>query len=482
MEYEEICPDASAKIKVIGVGGGGGNAINNMIAAKLSGVSFVAANTDLQDLNRSQAEVKIQLGPKLTKGLGAGGNPAIGCEAARESIAQIQDALGAMDMLFIANGMGGGTGTGAAPIIAQAAKETGALVVGVVTMPFLFERAKCMRIADAGVAELRKHVDSLIILPNSRLAQFAPKNATVKQMFKVVDDVLLNAVRGISDLLTVPGMQNLDFADIKAVMGGSGQALMGTGAATGESRAREAVKNALNSPLLADITVDGAMGLLVNITANEEMGFEEYNEAATMISENVHEDANVFIGMAVDNNAGDEMRITVIATGMQSNHLFVEKTANPRVITLDPAIPRGLPTLPNKAAVWTPAAYKSPLEQEAKKRDEAKGGGGVQDYVKKHPAGDYSLPAYLRAQSPLSKPAKDREQQGKAAGAGGAHGPESAEEFFFEHAGGKLRANTPSLGLEIKSMQCGGYNPGEDEFIFGEDEMDAPAFIKTLAN
>jgi cell division protein FtsZ len=469
MEYEEICPDASAKIKVIGVGGGGGNAINNMIAAKLNGVGFVAANTDLQDLNRSQAEVKIQLGPKLTKGLGAGGNPAIGCEAARESIAQIQDALGAMDMIFIANGMGGGTGTGAAPIIAQAAKEMGALVVGVVTMPFLFERAKCMRIAEAGVAELRKHVDSLIILPNSRLAQFAPKNATVKQMFKVVDDVLLNAVRGISDLLTVPGMQNLDFADIKAVMGGSGQALMGTGAATGESRAREAVKNALNSPLLADITVDGAMGLLVNITANEEMGFEEYNEAATMISENVHEDANVFIGMAVDNNAGDEMRITVIATGMQSNHLFVEKTASPKVISLAPAIPRGR----------TPDAYKSPLEQEVKKRDEVKSGGGVQDYVKKHPAGDYSLPAYLRAQSPLSKPAKE---QGKAAGADGTHGPESAEEFFFEHAGGKLRANTPTLGLEIKSMQSGGYNPGEDEFIFGEDEMDAPAFIKTLAN
>jgi cell division protein FtsZ len=255
---------------------------------------------------------------------------------------------------------------------------------------------------------------------------------------------------------------------------------MGTGAATGESRAREAVKNALNSPLLADITVDGAMGLLVNITANEEMGFEEYNEAATMISENVHEDANVFIGMAVDNHAGDEMRITVIATGMQNNHLFAEKPAGLKVINLDPAIPRGLPTLPNKAAVWTPAVHKSPLEQEVKKREEVKT--GAQDYAKKHPGGDYSLPAYLRAQSQLSKPAKGREPQGKAAGAGGTHGPESAEEFFFEHTGGKLRANTPSLGLEIKSMQSGGYNPGEDEFIFGEDEMDAPAFIKTLAN
>jgi cell division protein FtsZ len=482
MEYGEICPDASAKIKVIGVGGGGGNAINNMIAAKMNGVGFVAANTDLQDLNRSQAEVKIQLGPKLTKGLGAGGNPAVGCEAARESIAQIQDALGAMDMIFIANGMGGGTGTGAAPIIAQVAKEMGALVVGVVTMPFLFERAKCMRIAEAGVAELRKHVDSLIILPNSRLAQFAPKNATLKQMFKVVDDVLLNAVRGISDLLTVPGSPNLDFADVKAVMGGSGQALMGTGAASGESRAREAVKNALNSPLLADITVDGAMGLLVNITASEDMGFEEFHEAATMISENAHEDANVYVGVAVDNNAGDEMRITVIATGMQNNHLFAEKTAGPRVVNLDPALPRGLPTLPNKAAMWAPHLHKSPLEQEVKKREEVKTGGGIQDYMKKHQSGYYSTPTYLRTESQVSMPAKDRDQQGKAAGANGAHGQESAEEFFFEHTGGKLRANTPTLGLEIKSMQSRGYNPGEDEFIFGDDEMEAPAFIKTLAN
>jgi cell division protein FtsZ len=488
MEYAEIDHDVAAKIKVIGVGGGGGNAINNMVAAKLSGVSFVAANTDMQDLNRSLADIKIQLGPKLTKGLGAGGNPAVGCEAARESIGPIQEAIGEMDMVFISNGMGGGTGTGAAPVIAQAAKEMGALVVGVVTMPFPFERAKCMRIAEAGVAELSKYVDSLIILQNSRLLQFAPKDATVKQMFKVVDDVLLNAVRGISDLLTVPGMQNLDFADIKAVMGGSGQALMGTGVARGEGRAREAVKNALNSPLLADITVDGAMGLLVNITANEEMGFAEYNEAATMISENAHEDADVYIGMAIDNTVGDEMRITVIATGMKTGSSFVEP-GKPKGPFTRPPLPFGVrppePVISPRDWPRPPILPVMPLAQpkpELKQAEGSKAAGGIQNNAARVPKPDFSLPAYLRAQSPPAKLAKEKEQQTMATGTGGAHDQDNAKKFFFEPAPGSLRANVSKFGIELKPLQSGGYTPGEDEFIFAEDEMEVPAFIKTLAN
>jgi cell division protein FtsZ len=388
-------------------------------------------------------------------------------------------------MVFISNGMGGGTGTGAAPVIAQVAKEMGALVVGVVTMPFPFERPKCMRIAEAGVAELSKYVDSLIILHNARLMQFASKDATVKQMFKVVDDVLLNAVRGISDLLTVPGTQNLDFADIKAVMGGSGQALMGTGVARGEGRAREAVKNALNSPLLADITVDGAMGLLVNITANEEMGFAEYTEAATMISENVHEEANVYIGMAIDNNVGDEMRITVIATGMQNSRssgpLMPGNGSRPRLYT--PEVPRRDPVIsPNellqpRRPILTPVPVKSELP----KTEEGKVAIGQQNNGGRIPQRDLSLPAYLRAQSPLVKTVKDREQV-RATGTGGAYDQDNGDEFFFEHASGGLRANISTLGIEIKPMQAGGYNHGEDEFIFAEDEMEVPAFIKTLAN
>ena len=266
MEFMDIDIENAAKIKVIGVGGGGGNAVQNMIASALKGVTFIAANTDVQALGRSSAEIKIQLGDKLTKGLGAGANPQIGRDAALESISAIKDCIGEADMVFVTAGMGGGTGTGAAPVIAQAAREAGALTVGVVTKPFFFEGRKRLEAAEQGIQEFRQSVDSLITIPNDRLLSLAPKKATFVEMLKKADEVLFFAVKGISDLIKVPGLINLDFADVKAVMGESGLAMMGAGIARGESRAREAAMKAITSPLLEDVSIDGARGVLMNIT------------------------------------------------------------------------------------------------------------------------------------------------------------------------------------------------------------------------
>ena len=270
-----------ANIKVIGVGGGGGNAVQNMIMAGLKGVSFICANTDAQALLRSKAEIKLQIGEKLTKGLGAGADPNVGRDAAQESIGAIKDAIGDADMVFVTAGMGGGTGTGAAPIVAQAARELGALTVGVVTKPFLFEGTKRARAAEQGIAELRENVDSLITIPNNRLLTIAPKKAKLSDMLKCADDVLHRAVRGISDLITVPGLINVDFADVRTVMSVSGLAMMGAGIAVGEGRAIEAARKAITSPLLEDVSIAGAKAVLINITANEAL-FEEFNDASAI--------------------------------------------------------------------------------------------------------------------------------------------------------------------------------------------------------
>jgi len=316
MAHFEIENDMSAKIKVIGCGGGGGNAINNMIQSRLTGVSFIAANTDAQDIEKSLADHTIQLGGKLTKGLGAGANPEVGRNAALESIDQIRDLVQGTDMVFITAGMGGGTGTGAAPVIAQAAREAGALTVAVVTKPFYFEGRRRMQQADKGIAELKQVVDSIITIPNDRLLQMAAKKAGFGVMLKKADEVLYYAVKGIADLITVHGLINLDFADVKAIMTNSGLALMGTGIASGENRAREAALKAITSPLLEDVSIAGARGVLFNITASEDMSTDEIQEVSDLIAKEAHEDANIVFGVVADPNAGEEMCVTVIATSI----------------------------------------------------------------------------------------------------------------------------------------------------------------------
>ena len=317
MPFNFIEPELSAKIKVIGVGGGGGNAINNMITAGLQGVDFIAANTDSQALELSRADTKIQLGKGLTKGLGAGARPEIGREAAEESSDEIKEALEGSDMVFVTAGMGGGTGTGAAPVIAEISRESGALTVAVVTKPFKYEGKKRARHAREGLDALVKVVDTIITIPNDRLKDLGEPGTPIIKLFKKVDDVLYSAVRGISDLIVMHGYINVDFADVKTVMAEMGLALMGTGAASGEKRAAEAVKMAIKNPLLEDISIKGAHGVLINITAHPEtLSVEEFEEVSMIIHDEAHEDANIVIGQAFDNTLGDELRLTVIATGI----------------------------------------------------------------------------------------------------------------------------------------------------------------------
>ncbi len=307
--------DQTAKIKVIGVGGGGGNAVNTMIDNMVDGVEFLTANTDAQALKNSRAPMKVQLGSKLTKGLGAGANPEIGREAALEDRARIAEFLDGADMVFIAAGLGGGTGTGSAPIIAEVARELGALTVGVVTKPFTREGKQRMKKAEQGVECLKKVVDSLIVIPNDRLLGLAGKNMSILDAFKPSDDVLRQAVQGISDLITTSGLINVDFADVKAIMSERGMAMMGIGAASGEKRAAEAAQKAISSPLLEDIDISGAKGVLVNICGSSSMTMEEFDEASRIIHEKVHEDANIIIGLVVNEEMGENLKITAIATG-----------------------------------------------------------------------------------------------------------------------------------------------------------------------
>ena len=311
----EATLDQAAKIKVIGVGGGGGNAVNTMIRCNVEGVEFLTANTDAQALRRSEAAMKIQLGGQLTKGLGAGANPEIGRQAAEEDKQRLVEMFSGADMIFVAAGMGGGTGTGAAPIIAAAAKEAGALTVGVVTKPFTREGRQRMQRAEAGIAELRGVVDSLVVVPNDRLLGLAGKNMSILDAFKPADDVLRQAVQGISDLITTEGLINVDFADVRTVMSNHGMAMMGIGVAEGERRAAEAAHNAISSPLLEEVDISGAMGVLVNISGSSSMTMEEFEEASTIIHEKVHEDANIIVGLVIDESLGDRIKITAIATG-----------------------------------------------------------------------------------------------------------------------------------------------------------------------
>jgi cell division protein FtsZ len=316
MMFEFVESDNGATIKVIGIGGGGGNAINNMINASLMGVDFIAANTDAQALEVSKAHTKLQLGVNITKGLGAGANPEVGRSAALEDADKIRQALEGTDMVFVTAGLGGGTGTGGAPVVAQIAKEIGALTVAVVTKPFNFEGRQRMKTADQGIKELKETVDTIITIPNNRLLSLAAKKATFLEMLKKADDVLLHAVKGISDLITIPGLINLDFADVKTIMSEMGMALMGTGMSSGEDRAIEAAQKAISSPLLEDVSISGAKGVLMNISSGLDLTIDEVQAASSLIQKEAHEDANIIWGTVLDQSAGDELRVTVIATGI----------------------------------------------------------------------------------------------------------------------------------------------------------------------
>jgi cell division protein FtsZ len=310
--------ESFARIKVVGVGGGGSNAVNRMIEEGLAGIEFVAVNTDAQALLLSDAQTRVRIGDKTTRGLGAGGNPEIGQKSAEESAEEIYEVVKGSDMVFIAAGIGGGTGTGASPIIAQIAKEVGALTIGVVTRPFTFEGAKRAQVAQAGIEELKEHVDTLIVIPNDRLLQIADKRASLQQAFKLADDVLRQGIQGISELITIPGLINLDFADVRTIMSEGGAALMAVGMASGEDRARLAAEQAISSTLL-DITIDGAHGILFNITGGPDLSLYEVNQAAAIIKETAHPDVNLIFGAVIDPNMSDEIRVTVIATGFDSS-------------------------------------------------------------------------------------------------------------------------------------------------------------------
>jgi len=316
MMFTYVDKEKSAKIKVIGVGGAGGNAINNMISSNLQGVKFIAANSDAQALEISKAPIRIQLGEAITEGLGAGANPLVGRDAALENEEEIRQALADSHMVFITAGFGGGTGSGAAPVIAEISKDLGALTVAVVTRPFSFEGKKRAKVAEEGIEMLKKVVDTAITIPNDRLRGLASKKATLMEMFVKADEILLHSVKGITDLIMMPGVVNLDFADVRTTMSKAGMALMGIGISSGENRAVEAAEKAISHPLLEDIPINGAKGVLMNITATSEMEFEEVAEASEFIHSEVGEEAEIFWGTSVDDSLGDEMRVTVIATGI----------------------------------------------------------------------------------------------------------------------------------------------------------------------
>ncbi|MEJ2469897.1 MAG: cell division protein FtsZ [Desulfuromonadales bacterium] len=368
-----------ARIKVIGVGGGGSNAVNTMIAARIDGVEFMVANTDAQALRANLAAMRVQLGTKLTKGLGAGANPEVGREAAQEDRARLAELLQGADMVFIAAGLGGGTGTGAAPVIAEVAREVGALTVAVVTKPFSFEGKQRMLKADEGVAELKQVVDSLILIPNDRLSGLAGKKMGILDAFKPADDVLRQAVQGISDLITTHGMINVDFADVKAAMSERGMAMMGIGLAEGENRAVTAAQQAISSPLLEEIDISGAKGVLVNVTGSSSMTMDDYQEVAHIIHEKVHEDANIFIGLVINEEMGEKIQVTAIATGFGCSFATGKPAKNDTL---------GLPTTaPNKIDRDIPAFIRN--QNQDKPRASMRIGNYSEDE-------EYDIPTFLR--------------------------------------------------------------------------------------
>jgi cell division protein FtsZ len=355
-----------AQIKVIGIGGGGGNAVNRMIDARMRGIDFVAANTDLQALRKCRAGTKQQLGEALTRGLGAGGHPEVGRKSAVEDTDRLLELLEGSDMVFITAGLGGGTGTGAAPIIASLARQIGALTVAVVTKPFIFEGRRRMELAEQGLEELRGSVDTLITIPNERLLNFVEKGTPLSEAFRIADDVLRQAVQGISDLITVPGEVNVDFADVRSIMTGMGMALMGTGVAKGEGRALEAAQRAISSPLLEETSIDGAKGVLINISGGADLALHEVAEAAQVISDAVDPTANIISGMVIDEVMEDEMKVTVIATGFNQPAQLAQQApaVEMRVETEEDPFFRSQPTRSPQPPAPEPEPRATPLAPE----------------------------------------------------------------------------------------------------------------------
>ena len=429
----------NAKLKVIGVGGGGGNAVQNMITSGLQGVQFICANTDMQALSRNNAPVKIQLGEKLTKGLGAGANPAVGREAALESVNAIREAIGDADMVFVTAGMGGGTGTGAAPVVTQTAKEMGALTVGVVTKPFSFEGARRRRFAEEGLEEFKQHVDCLITIPNDRLLAFAPKKTPFSAMLQKANDVLFYAVKGISDVILADGMINLDFADVRTTMSESGMALMGTGVAAGENRAREAAQRAINSPLLEDVSLESAKAVLYNITASMDISTDEIAEIGDIIADATPEDTNIIFGVVYDENIGDELRLTVIATGIDPSATVVQPVAEP---------------------VKSSSVTKFPGSQAAQAA---------------RPMEAPQAPAY---EQPRPRPVRQRgDWIPQNSYPQGGYGPYSAQDQFEKPT--YLRTGA-TLGQQ--PMPRRQHNPGHEDFTYSEEDFEIPTFIRTQAD
>ena len=426
----------NAKLKVIGVGGGGGNAVQNMITSGLQGVQFICANTDMQALSRNNAPVKIQLGEKLTKGLGAGANPAVGREAALESVNAIREAIGDADMVFVTAGMGGGTGTGAAPVVAQTAKEMGALTVGVVTKPFSFEGARRRRFAEEGLEEFKQHVDCLITIPNDRLLAFAPKKTPFSAMLQKANDVLFYAVKGISDVILADGMINLDFADVRTTMSESGMALMGTGVAAGENRAREAAQRAINSPLLEDVSLESAKAVLYNITASMDISTDEIAEIGDIIADATPEDTNIIFGVVYDENIGDELRLTVIATGIDPSATVVQPVAEPVKSSSVTKVPGSQAARPMEAP--QAPAYEQPRPRPVRQRG---------DWI---PQNSYPQ---------------------------GGYGPYSAQDQFEKPT--YLRTGA-TLGQQ--PMPRRQHNPGHEDFTYSEEDFEIPTFIRTQAD
>lgn len=379
-----VKPDAAriAKIKVVGVGGGGGNAVASMVdSGQIGGVEFIAANTDAQVLLSTTVPTKVQIGEKLTKGLGVGGNPDVGAQAAEESIEKLKELLIGSDMVFVTAGMGGGTGTGAAPVIARLAKESGALTVGVVTKPFTFEGTRRMILAEEGIERLRKEVDTLIVIPNQRIMDVVDRKVTLLEAFKVADSVLGQAVGGIAEIITTPGLVNVDFADVKAIMSDAGSALLGVGSGVGENRAQMAARQAVSSPLL-DLSIEGAKGILFNIAGGADLTMFEVDEAARIISGTADPDANVIFGAVVKNDLSDQVRITVIATGFDENVSRVAQMARPA----SPSLQGVVGEVPPKEIEIPDTALEAAEKKE-----------GVIEPTKKDEFGeDFDIPAFLR--------------------------------------------------------------------------------------
>ena len=429
----------NAKLKVIGVGGGGGNAVQNMISSGLQGVQFICANTDMQALSRNNAPVKIQLGEKLTKGLGAGANPAVGREAALESVNAIREAIGDADMVFVTAGMGGGTGTGAAPVVAQTAKEMGALTVGVVTKPFSFEGARRRRFAEEGLEEFKQHVDCLITIPNDRLLAFAPKKTPFSAMLQKANDVLFYAVKGISDVILADGMINLDFADVRTTMSESGMALMGTGVAAGENRAREAAQRAINSPLLEDVSLESAKAVLYNITASMDISTDEIAEIGDIIADATPEDTNIIFGVVYDENIGDELRLTVIATGIDPSAAVVPPVPEP---------------VKSSSVTKFPGSQAAPAAR---------------------PMEAPQAPAY---EQPRPRPVRQRgDWIPQNSNPQGGYGPYSAQDQFEKPT--YLRTGA-TLGQQPLPRRQ--HNPGHEDFTYSEEDFEIPTFIRTQAD